>query len=158
MQSPGPRPAETRVSDDVSLCKRPRGASNLVCGWGIVLDVTSYLGAPSVDKETLCAALYRMRSDATRCVRDHHQSRSQTFHSSLRASEHTRRLDFRVCKIYISICDAYSDEQGIRSTIYIHQEPQGFPKMAARYRGQGWPRMEPLTLIRVHAARDTNFD
>lgn len=43
MSSPGPRPAETRVSDDIPLCMWPTGgrpASFLRRGWEIALDVT----------------------------------------------------------------------------------------------------------------------
>ena len=60
MSSPGPRPAETRVFDDVFFdpaCKWSRGLETLD-GWGIVLldvthRVTSSLGSASVDKESL---------------------------------------------------------------------------------------------------------
>ena len=60
MSSPGPRPAETRVFDDISLIFSASGQGGLetLDGWGIVLlDVThrftSSLGSASVDKESL---------------------------------------------------------------------------------------------------------
>ena len=40
MSSPGPRPAETRVSDDISLCKLATGAPSLVVVGGSSFDVT----------------------------------------------------------------------------------------------------------------------
>lgn len=104
MSSPGPRPAETRVSDDISLCKVAQGLP----AWLWLGDrpltlrtVTSNLGSASVDKGTF-SAVQTVRSHATRFVRDQQQSRSQTmlFHSVRRASGLTIQLDHRVYRLF----------------------------------------------------------